>query len=262
MVATPLFTGAGVALVTLFDADGSIRIDETASFAATLADRGAACILVAGTTGEFWTLTPQERLTLVAAVRAAVPVAVPVLAGIGALDAARALALAAEVGDTGAEAALCFVPRGEAPEVFLPKVKDTVGDLPLLAYHFPAVGYTDIPLATLAQLPIDGVKDSSGEPARLLAESTALPRGVYTGSALLTGLAAALGTDGALLALGNVEPAAAAAAVSGDTVAQGVLARLHAQVVGDIAPRAVKRLAAERYGIPPYHRSPALADAQ
>lgn len=256
-----LFRGAGVALLSLFDDRGALLIDDTAGFAATLADKGAACILVAGTTGEFWTLEHDERLALIAAVRAAVPAAVPVMAGIGALDAGRALALAAEAGGTGADAALCFTPRGELPAAFYPKVRDALGDLPLLGYHFPAVGYTDLPVGELADLPIDGLKDSSGEPARLLATSRVLSRGVYTGSALLATLAAALPVDGALLALGNLEPAAAQAALHGDIAAQATLADRHAAIVGEVAPRAIKRLAAQRYGTPAFTRSPALADA-
>lgn len=256
-----LFRGAGVALLSLFDDTGRLLVDDTAALAATLADKGAACILVAGTTGEFWTLDHDERLALIAAVRATVPAAVPVMAGIGALDAERALALAAEVGATGADAALCFTPRGEPPAPFYARVRDAVGGLPLLGYHFPAVGYTDLPVDELAGLPIDGIKDSSGEPARLLATSRVLARGVYTGSALLATLAAALPVDGALLALGNVEPAAAQAALHGDITAQATLADRHAAITGEVAPRPIKRLAAERYGTPAFTRSPALADA-
>lgn len=256
-----LFAGAGVALLTLFDADGSLLIDETAGFAATLAEQGAAGILVAGTTGEFWTLTAEERHALTSAVRTAVPAAVPVLAGIGALTADSALRVAADVAATGADAALCFMPRGETPHAFYPKVKAAVGDLPLLAYHFPAAGYAPLGLEELADLPIDGIKDSSGEPGRLLDTAAVLPRNVYTGSALLAGLAAALQIAGAILAVANLEPGLASAAVHGDTSAQGVLARLHASIAGDVPPRALKRLAAERYGIPPHTRSPALKDA-
>jgi 4-hydroxy-tetrahydrodipicolinate synthase len=43
-----------------------------------------AAVLVAGTTGEASSLDPEERRALIAAVRAAVPPAVPVLAGTGA----------------------------------------------------------------------------------------------------------------------------------------------------------------------------------
>lgn len=256
-----LFRGAGVALLSLFDDAGSLLVDDTAAFAARLADKGAACVLVAGTTGEFWTLSHDERLDLVAAVRSVVPAAVPVLAGIGALDADRALALAAEIAATGADAALCFTPRGETPAVFYPRVRDAVGPLPLLGYHFPAVGYVPLPVEGLADLPLDGIKDSSGDPARLLATSKVMTAGVYTGSVLLTTLAAALQVDGAVLALANLEPALSQAAVRGDTAAQGALARLHTVIAAEPAPAGLKRLAAERYGTPAFTRTPALADA-
>lgn len=260
-VPAPLFTGAGVALLSLFDEAGTLLVDQTAAFAKDLAERGAACILVAGTTGEFWTLTDEERLELVSAVRAAVPAAVPVMGGIGALDARRALSMAAGIGAAGADSALCFTPHGQDPVTFYAEVRDAVGDLPLLAYHFPAVGYTPLPVELLSSLPIDGIKDSSGEPARLLATSKDLPAGVYTGSALLTTLAAALPVAGAILAVGNLEPALASAAVHGDVAAQGELARLHDALSGDAPPRELKRLAAQRYGTPPFTRSPTLAEA-
>jgi dihydrodipicolinate synthase/N-acetylneuraminate lyase len=257
----PLFAGAGVALLSLFDADGTLLIDETAQFAATLAADGAAGILVAGTTGEFWTLTEAERLGLIAAVRAAVPEHVPVLAGIGALDAARALRLASDVVATGADAALCFTPRDESPAPFYAKVRDAVGGLPLLAYHFPAAGYEPLAVDDLSTFGIDGIKDSSGDPGRLVATARVLPAGVYTGSALLATLAAATGIAGVLLALGNVAPDAAAAAVTGDLDGQRELVRLHSLLTGAAPPAPLKRLAAQRYGTPTSVRSPALADA-
>lgn len=259
---TPLFRGAGVALLSLFDDAGALLVDETAAFAARLVGKGAAGVLVAGTTGEFWTLTHDERLALVAAVRSALPATVPVLAGIGALDADRALALAADVGETGADAALCFTPRGEDPAAFYPRVREAVGALPLLAYHFPAVGYAPLPVDGLSSLPIDGIKDSSGEPGRLLATSKVLDAGVYTGSALLATLAAAVGVSGAILAAANLEPALSSAAVHGDTGAQGELARVVTAISGAApAPQALKQLVAERYGTPAFVRTPALADA-
>ena len=250
----PLFRGAGVALLTLFDRDGGLLVDETAAFAAALVAEGADAILVAGTTGEFWTLSVDERLQLVAAVRAAVPAATPVIAGIGSPEAGEALELAAALGQTRADAALCFVPPGEAPSSFYPKVRDAVGDLALLAYHFPAVGYAPLPVDELAGMPIDGIKDSSGDPGRLVATSQVLPRSVYTGSALLCSLAAALPVDGAILALANVAPAAAHDAASGSLAAQGELARLHAEIGGGTPPTALKAHAATVFGTPPSTR--------
>lgn len=47
----PLFTGVGVALVTLFRPDGALDAPATADLAAQLAGLGVRCILAAGTTG-------------------------------------------------------------------------------------------------------------------------------------------------------------------------------------------------------------------
>ncbi|MPZ73563.1 MAG: hypothetical protein GEU74_10095 [Nitriliruptorales bacterium] len=257
----PLFRGAGVALLTLFDRDGSMLVDQTAQFAASRAENGADAILVAGTTGEFWTLTASERLTLVEAVRAAVSTDTPVIAGIGALDTTRTLELAAAVGRTGADAALCFVPRDADPTRIFPQLREAVGDLPLLAYHFPAAGYTPLPVDQLPALHVDGIKDSSGDPTRLVATGGVLTRGVYTGSALLCSLACSIQIDGVILALANAAPDSAHEAAGGSLTAQGELARLHGRIGGGSPPTALKAHLAERVGIPPWTRGVALADA-
>lgn len=257
-----VFRGAGAALLTLFDRDGSLLVDETAAFAATLAERGAAALLVAGTTGEFWTLSLDERLSLIAAVRAAVDSAVPVIAGIGALDAAHTLELAAAVAQTGADAALCLVPGDVDPLVLLPKVRDLVGDLPLLGYHFPAAGYAPLAVHDLAALPIDGLKDSSGDPQRLLATATSRPKGIYTGSALLCSLGSALQIDGAILAMANAAPETGQAAWGGSQSAQRELALLTATIGGGTPPTALKAYVAEHSATPPWTRGVALPDVR
>ena len=252
--ATPLFRGPGVALITLFDRDGTLLLQDTAAFAADLAAKGAAAVLVAGTTGEFWALTDDERVDLVAAVRSALPRSVPVIAGVGAYTTTAAVALCGRVREAGADAALAFVPHGEKPAEVYARLRDTLGDLPLLAYHFPAAGYEPLDVEALADMGIDGIKDSSGEPARLLRTRPLLPAATYTGSALLVSLAAALQLPGALLALSNVEPATAQAAWHGDLTAQGRLADLHAQLAAEPPPVVLKRLVADRHGTPAWTR--------
>src|SRR5918994_964673 len=78
-----VFTGVGVALVTLFSEDGELEAKATADHAARLVDLGIAAVLVSGTTGEAATLTPEERAELVRAVRSGLPPEVPVIAGTG-----------------------------------------------------------------------------------------------------------------------------------------------------------------------------------
>jgi 4-hydroxy-tetrahydrodipicolinate synthase len=79
-----LFAGVGVALVTLFDGTGALDAPATAALAGDLADRGMRGVLVCGTTGEAGKLSDAERVEVIGTVRAALPAAVPVLAGTGA----------------------------------------------------------------------------------------------------------------------------------------------------------------------------------
>src|SRR4051812_8437084 len=76
----PTWTGPSVALVTLFDDNGAVRVEDTAAHAARLAAAGMRAILVAGSTGEATALTDAERGDLVGAVRQSCP-DVPVVAG-------------------------------------------------------------------------------------------------------------------------------------------------------------------------------------
>ncbi|MET0145194.1 MAG: dihydrodipicolinate synthase family protein, partial [Ilumatobacteraceae bacterium] len=87
---TPVFTGVGVALVTLFDDAGDVDLDATAAHAADLAGRGVRAIVLAGSTGEAAALDGAERVALTTVVRDAVPDDVPVLVGTGAPSARQA----------------------------------------------------------------------------------------------------------------------------------------------------------------------------
>ena len=69
MAAAALFTGVGVALVTLFDDEGEIDAPATADHAARLVEAGVDAVVVAGTTGEAAALDADERSDLLVAVR-------------------------------------------------------------------------------------------------------------------------------------------------------------------------------------------------
>src|SRR3954467_5363445 len=93
MLDMALFTGVGVALVTLFDDDGSLAAKPTGELAARLVDLGPTAVLVAGATGGASALTPGERGEPLGAVRDALPAGVPVIAGTGGPTGRQAAAL-------------------------------------------------------------------------------------------------------------------------------------------------------------------------
>src|ERR1700733_10041292 len=107
----PVFRGVGVALVALFDAEGTPDVAATAAHAARVVQRGVRAVLLAGTTGEFWALSETDRVELIRAVRCALPSEVPVLAGTGADDTATAVRLTSAAVTAGADAVLVLSPR-------------------------------------------------------------------------------------------------------------------------------------------------------
>ena len=250
----PVFRGVAVALVTLFDERLEVDVAATADHAARLVELGVAAVVVAGTTGEAAALDAAERTDLVTAIRKAVPTTVPVIAGTGAPDARTAADLTRQAADAGADAALVLSPPlANDPRRYYATVADAAGDrLPLLAYHYPAVSSPGIPLEHLADLPVVGMKDSTGDPERLLAELGAWDRPVYTGSATLVSTAATLGCPGVILALANAEPEGCVAAWNdgrGDGAAQRALTTAHlAQRLHGGFPHGIKHMTTARFG--------------
>lgn len=242
--------GVGVALVSLMRTDGSVDVAATADHASYLVTRGITSVLVAGTTGEAALLTVDERVSLLRAVRDALPADVPVIAGTGAPIAFEAVSLTAAAVDAGADVVLAMSPPSADVAVvrrYFDDVAAACGPVPLLAYHFPRVWPPGIPLDVLRGLPVAGTKDSSADPERLLVEVTTWDRPVYVGAAMLLVQAGAVGAAGAILAIANVEPELCAAAFAGDAQAQRALVPAHL-VARTEGPAGVKRLAADRYG--------------
>jgi 4-hydroxy-tetrahydrodipicolinate synthase len=202
----PLFSGVGVALATLFDEGGEVDAKATAAHAATLVDLGIRAVVVAGSTGEAAALTPEERIALLTEVRRAVPAGVPVIAGTGAPSARQATALTRDARDNGADAVLALCPpRNNDPRPYYQAVAEAAGDLPTLAYHFPQTAPPGIPVEALGDLPIQGLKDSSADPERLLAELEVFDHPLWVGAAVLLLMAGTLATAGAAGSTGGVD---------------------------------------------------------
>lgn len=243
----PLFTGVGVALLTLFDDDGDLDAKATAAHAATLVELGVRAVVVAGTTGEASALSLAERDALLAEVRGVVA-GVPVLAGTGAAWGGPAAEQTARARDGGADGVLVLSPpRVADPRPYYEQVTAAAGDLPVLAYHFPAVAPPGLALEYLPELGVSGMKDSSGDPDRLLEELAAFAGPLYVGASSLLALAGPLGCAGAILALANAQPERCAAAFSGDAQAQRALGPAHL-AARRAFPQGIKRLTAERFG--------------
>jgi dihydrodipicolinate synthase/N-acetylneuraminate lyase len=239
----PPFRGMAVALVSLFDDDGRLLVEETAEHAARVAAEGLSGVLLAGTTGEPDRLDGDDRRRLTQATRAALPRGVALVVGTGNADQAEAVRLTEAVAGAGADAVIAIAPRGiQDPSAYYAAVA-SAADVPVLAYHFPRVAPPGIPVELLASLPVCGVKDSSGDAERLLAELDGYGGAVYVGSPLLLALAGRLGAAGAIVALANVEPRRCLEAWEGDLGAQAELAQDHRAAQRDFPAGLARRVA-------------------
>jgi 4-hydroxy-tetrahydrodipicolinate synthase len=250
----PTFRGVGVALITLFDEYLAVDAERTAEFAAELVSCGVTGVIVAGTTGEAAALNGPEREALVSAARAALPSHVPVLAGIGAPSTYQALDYLERVLGAGADALLALsLPGGADQLAYYEALAKQAGNTPLLAYNYPGASAPGIPVEVLVGLPVQGVKDSSGDPDRLIDSKARFDEPIYTGAAALLTLAGGIGCEGAILSLANAIPEVCIAAFGGDGTAQASIAQANRRAKSPF-PAGIKELTAERFHTPLYRR--------
>ena len=168
------------------------------------------------------------------------------LAGTGATSADRAVQLTEQAVAAGAQAILAWPPPAATtcPATSRRSARRPAAR-PVLAYHIPWISAPGVPVEALASLPIAGLKDSSGDPDRLIAEIARYEGATYTGSSALLAVAGPMGGTGAILAAANVEPELCCAAFAGDGKAQRALADVH--LAGRAGgPPALKRILADR----------------
>ena len=101
------------AMITPFDENGALDLDEARRLARWLQDNGNDGLVVAGTTGESPVLTDDERLSLFAAVIESV--SIPVIAGTGTNDTAHSVHLTKEATKLGAAGILAVCPYYNRP---------------------------------------------------------------------------------------------------------------------------------------------------
>ena len=165
--------GSSTALVTPFL---DTRIDWTAlsRLAERQIDRGTACLIVCGSTGEAASLILSEYARAVNTVAEAASGRVPVIAGCTALATSAAIAMGIEAASAGADALLCAVPPYVKPtqEGIIAHIRAIAHatDLPIVLYDVPSRSGVAIADDTVARLHdaelIIGLKDATADLSR------------------------------------------------------------------------------------------------
>lgn len=208
--------GLAVPMVTLFNPEGGLDLGRNARFARELADARVDHLFVLGSTGEFPSITPDERAPLIDVVVESVTGHADVWAGCGAPSTAQAVAFAEEAEEVGVAALVAVPPYYLHPPVHAIdhyyRALRKATTVPLLAYNNPGlVGYALSPglLHTLARDGvIAGVKDSAGSLESVSAFLTGAPEKftVLPGDPPLALSSIERGARGAVMGVANVAP--------------------------------------------------------
>jgi 4-hydroxy-tetrahydrodipicolinate synthase len=169
-----VYEGVHVALLTAFGAGGALDHGRTAALACDLIDRGIHGIVVNGSTGEFASLTTDERREILDTVLAAADGRVPVTAQIGAMTTAETVENAEHALKAGAIAGMVVCPYYEAIDdrEIEAHYRDVarVG-LPIMIYNNPgATGWSMSPdlIRRLAEIHgVDYLKDTTPDATRI-----------------------------------------------------------------------------------------------
>ena len=145
------------AMVTPFDASGAVDLPLAGRLARHLVEQGSDGLVVSGTTGESPTLSWQEQLQLLQAVREAVGSGVQVLAGTGSNCTAEAVEATREAAAAGADGALVVVPYYNKPPqdglaAHFRAIAQAAPELPLMLYNIPGRTGCSMAPETVAQL--------------------------------------------------------------------------------------------------------------
>lgn len=209
------FHGCATALITPF-LHGRIDYDRFIALIERNLAGGADALVIAGTTGEASTLSPEEQVELCSCAVHTVHGRVPVICGAGSNDTAHACALARAVSRTGADALLCVTPyynkatpRGIALH-FLTIAESA--EKPILLYNVPARTGCAIPLSAYPELAahpnICGVKEASGDVgyAQRVMQVCGPDFPLYAGCDNLTLPLLSLGAKGVISVVSNLVP--------------------------------------------------------
>ena len=169
------FEGIYTPVITPFHADHSIDYEGLGVMIEHLVDSGVHGVVLAGTTGEYYAQTTEERIELMQRVRDLVGDRLPLTVGVGALRTEDAAHFAEAARAAGADAILVGSPYYAVPterELALHCLEvERAADLPVMLYNFPSrtgVMMGDEFLDRVGRNPnFCAIKESSGDINRL-----------------------------------------------------------------------------------------------
>lgn len=188
-----IFTGAGVAIITPFNEDGSINFDAFGEIIEAQIAGSTDAIIVCGTTGESSTMDDEEHIATIKYCVEKVAGRVPVIAGTGSNCTREAVNMSKKAEEVGADGLLCVTPyynkcTQEGLYQYYKAISDAV-NIPIIMYNIPGRTGTTIQPETAVRIAkevknVVAVKEASGN-ISAVAKLAALAGGcidIYSGN--------------------------------------------------------------------------------
>ena len=217
---TEKFSGSYTVAVTPFTDDSSaIDVDRLKAFLDWQLEEGVPGIIMLGTTGEFLSVTPEERRLLIDATVRHIDGRIPVLVGTADASTTKAVAQSVEARDLGADGLMIISPYYYTPtddEIYRYfEAIVAAQDLPIMLYNNPVTSNVDLSAELVARLAKDFgtiayIKESSQDIARVrdVIDLAGDAITVYAGERVVDSFL--LGAEGYVNPYGNYIPRASA----------------------------------------------------
>ena len=211
----PYFGRLLTAMVTPFNADGSVNYEKAADLAEWLINNGSDGLVVAGSTGEAATMSAEEKPELFRVVVNRINKRVPVIAGTGSNNTADSVKMTKMAEAMGVDGALIVGPYYNKPtqEGFyqhFAAVAQSTG-LPIIVYNVPGRTASNISPAIVARLAADfenivAIKEAAGNVAQVAELYSVLPEEftIYSGDDGLILPFMSVGATGLISVLSNI----------------------------------------------------------
>ncbi|MBQ4361684.1 MAG: 4-hydroxy-tetrahydrodipicolinate synthase [Lachnospiraceae bacterium] len=212
-----VFTGAGTAMATPMNADGSINFDALEKMTDDQIAGGIDALIVCGTSGEAPTLEDDEHIEAISVVVKRAAGRVPVIGGTGSNNTAHACMMSERARQVGADAVLLVAPYyNKATQEGLIKSFTCIAEaaeIPCILYNVPSRTSTNILPETAAYLGrhvenIVAIKEASGDISQIARckELGGDDLDIYSGNDDQTVPIMSLGGIGVISVLSNVAP--------------------------------------------------------
>ena len=215
-----IFTGAGVAIVTPMNLDGSVNFDKLGELIEQQIAGKTDAIIICGTTGESSTLTHEEHLECIKYAVEKTAKRIPVIAGTGSNCTDTAIYLSTEAEKYGADGVLLVTPyynkatQNGLAEHFI-RIASAI-KIPVILYNVPGRTGCNILPETVVRIAkevenVVAVKEASGNISQVaklaaLIREEKLEFDIYSGNDDQIVPVLALGGKGVISVLSNVAP--------------------------------------------------------